>query len=89
MLMQSHETDQSGTTIINLLPALPSEWSTGSVSGLKARGGYEVDIVWSNGALESVSLVSKEAKVCKLRIGDKIIDVELTAGAKQTITEFK
>ena len=89
MLMQSHETDQSGTTIINLLPALPSEWSTGSVSGLKARGGYEVDIVWSNGALESVSLVSKEAKVCKLRIGDKIIDVELTARAKQTITEFK
>ena len=89
MLMQSHETDQSGTTIINLLPALPSEWSTGSVSGLKARGGYEVDIVWSNGALESVSLVSKEAKVCKLRIGDKIIDVELTAGEKQTITELK
>ena len=89
MLMQSHETDQSGTTIINLLPALPSEWPAGSVSGLKARGGFEVDIVWADGILKSVSLMSKEAKACKLRIGDKTIEVELTAGEKQTIIEFK
>jgi len=89
MLMQSHETDESGTTIINLLPALPSEWPTGSVSGLKARGGFEVDIVWNNGALESVSILSKEDKACKLQIGDSIMGVEVSAGNKQTITEFK
>ena len=89
MLMQSHETDESGTTIINLLPALPSEWPTGSVSGLKARGGFEVDIVWNNGALESVSILSKEDKACKLQIGDSIMGVEVSAGNKQAITEFK
>ncbi|PXX25400.1 glycoside hydrolase N-terminal domain-containing protein [Arenibacter sp. ARW7G5Y1] len=89
MLMQSHETDASGTTIINLLPALPSEWPTGSVSGLKARGGFEVDIVWNNGALESVSILSKEDKACKLQIGDSIMGVEVSAGNKQAITEFK
>ncbi len=89
MLMQSHETDASGTTIINLLPALPPEWPTGSVSGLKARGGFEVDIVWNNGALESVSILSKEDKACKLQIGDSIMGVEVSAGNKQTITEFK
>jgi alpha-L-fucosidase 2 len=89
MLMQSHETDDNGINIINLLPALPAEWPTGSVSGLKARGGFEVDMVWGDGILKSVSLLSKEAKACKLRIGNKTIDVELTAGEKQTIIEFK
>ena len=88
-LMQSHETDESGVTIIRLLPALPSEWPTGSVSGLKARGGFEVDVVWRNGALESVSIMSKEDKTCKLQIGDVTMSVEVSAGSKQTITEFK
>ena len=88
-LMQSHETDESGVTIIHLLPALPSEWPTGSVSGLKARGGFEVDVVWRNGALESVSVMSKEDKTCKLQIGDVIMSIEVSAGSKQTITEFK
>ncbi|RTE53919.1 glycoside hydrolase family 95 protein [Arenibacter aquaticus] len=89
MLMQSHETDENGTNIMNLLPALPSEWPKGSVTGLKARGGFEVDIVWSNGALQSVALLSQETKTLKLRIGSKIMEVELAAGEKQTIKEFK
>ena len=44
MLLQSHESD------INLLPSLPNNWPAGSVTGLCARGGYTVDITWTNAA---------------------------------------
>jgi alpha-L-fucosidase 2 len=62
MLMQSHLKE------IHLLPALPDAWASGSISGLKARGGYTLEnLVWKNGKLTTAVLGSKNNGVCKLR----------------------
>ena len=68
MLLQSHLKDKEGTRIIHLLPALPSQWSTGRISGLKARGGFEVDIEWKDGKLISATISSKKGGSCSVQI---------------------
>jgi len=68
MLLQSH------TGEINVLPALPQEWSNGYIYGLKARGGFEIDIDWENHELKKLVVKSFCGNNCKLRYKNKIID---------------
>jgi alpha-L-fucosidase 2 len=76
MLMQS----QAGE--IELLPALPKAWPTGSISGLRARGGYEVGVKWQDGKLVSATVknVSGDGHA-KIRYGNKVVELELKTGA--------
>jgi alpha-L-fucosidase 2 len=74
MLLQSHRGR------LKLLPALPRAWPSGSVRGLRARGGFEVDMAWSAGVLSSVRLVSHAGEPSTLIYGSKSRPIALKRG---------
>ena len=78
MLMQSRLTDRS--TIIELLPALPKEWSNGKVSGLCARGGYEVSFEWKGGKVRDAQIKAKKAGTVTLLYNNQRKTLKLKAG---------
>lgn len=59
MLLHSHRRDAQGGTLIDILPARPSSWKQGRVTGLRARGGYTVDIAWGNGTVKTDGTAGK------------------------------
>ena len=61
MLLQSHAGE------IHLLPALPKAWDTGHVKGLRARGGFEVEMAWENGQLTETKIHSSLGRGCTIR----------------------
>jgi alpha-L-fucosidase 2 len=67
MLLQSHSGE------ISLLPALPSAWNEGEVSGLRARGGFEVSEVWRNCRLVSATITSTLTDTCVVRSKDRLV----------------
>ena len=75
MLLQSHEDNT-----LRVLPALPPQWETGHIKGLKARGGLTVDLYWSNNRLEKVLIQSKIKSNFTLIDQDKRIAVEIKEG---------
>ena len=74
MLLQSHRGE------IHLLPALPSAWKTGSVRGLRARGGYTVDITWKDGALVEAAIRADRDGTVRVRHGGTVTEVKVAKG---------
>ncbi|MEY4387716.1 MAG: hypothetical protein RLY20_2999, partial [Verrucomicrobiota bacterium] len=68
---------QSQNGEIELLPALPKTWATGSVKGLRARGGFEVDVAWRDGKLTAATVRGAKGASCKVRLGGKVVTVTL------------
>jgi alpha-L-fucosidase 2 len=77
MLLQSHRGR------IKLLPALPRAWPRGTVTGLRARGGFELDIRWDAGQLESVVVTNHAGERGTLVYRDKSVSIDIKKGARQ------
>jgi alpha-L-fucosidase 2 len=71
MLLQSHRRTADGTRVVELLPALPDAWPIGSVRGLRARDGFEIDIHWSNGRLDGCTIRSLVGNPLTIKYGDQ------------------
>ncbi|MEO8614292.1 MAG: glycoside hydrolase family 95 protein [Luteolibacter sp.] len=74
MLVQSHEGE------INLLPAIPKDWPEGKVTGLRARGGFEVSLAWKDGKLTAAAIKSTTGSNPEVRYGDRVTTLKLAPG---------
>jgi alpha-L-fucosidase 2 len=80
MIMQDHSGE------LTLLPALPSAWPTGSLTGLRCRGGFGLDVRWRDGVLASAELTSDLGEACVVRLGEAILSLTLPRGGRRTLT---
>jgi alpha-L-fucosidase 2 len=78
MLLQSQNDE------VQLLPALPKAWPNGSVSGLRARGGFDVSLSWKDGALDRATVVSRLGRPLHVRRGDIVRTISTSAGRTYT-----
>ena len=66
MLVQSHQ------DVIRLLPALPAEWQEGSVQGVRARGGFDVDVAWANGRATRATMRAHASRPCRIQAKGRV-----------------
>ena len=85
-LLQSHQTlsEDDSRFLIHLLPAPPPSWQHGRVKGLRARGGFEVDLEWQDGQLTRAAIrnVASPVNQAVIRIGDEIREISVARGAQ-------
>jgi len=79
MLLQSH-VRQGNMYVIDLLPALPSAWPDGKITGLRARGGFDVDLEWKGGRLASAKITSRLGSPARVRYGSTTRDLKAAKG---------
>jgi alpha-L-fucosidase 2 len=80
MLLQSQRGE------VHVLPALPAAWVTGSARGLRARGGYTVDIAWNGGKLGSTTITADRAGAVRVRYGQTVVERPMKGGQTITVT---
>jgi alpha-L-fucosidase 2 len=86
MLLQSHlRAGAPHVNEIDLLPALPREWPTGSVTGLCARGGFVVDITWKDSKLVNATIHSRLGRPCSVKCAGNILLLQTGADASYTL----
>ena len=79
---------QSNGSEIDILPALPSAFANGKVSGLRARGGFEVDIEWADSKLTKAVIKSKAGNTCKVRYKENTTEFETREGRTYTLNNL-
>ncbi len=79
LLVQSH------TGTIELLPALPSDWETGSVKGFKARGGFEVNLEWKEGVLITAEIIGQKGAVGTYKYQGAVHEFEISESGKYIV----
>ncbi|MBQ2812226.1 MAG: glycoside hydrolase family 95 protein, partial [Clostridia bacterium] len=70
MLLQSH-LGKPGERIIEILPALPEAWKSGSICGLKSRGGFTVDIFWKECKATKIKITADKTATLRIKLTDK------------------
>ena len=83
MLIQSRTLPTDGATAkyeIELLPALPSAWPAGNVTGLRARGGFEIDVAWRDHQMTALKVHSITGRTANVRFGKRTTEIELKPG---------
>jgi len=91
MLLQSHLRDQNGDYYLDILPALPTKFANGKITGIVAKGGFELSIEWKNNALKKLQVVSKIGNKLNVRYKGKIVSMKTAKGKKYTfgVGDFK
>lgn len=87
MLLQSHGLDEAGKRIIQILPALPPDWGTGKVTGLRIPGGHSVAIEWQSPVSPRVTLHGARSESVRVQFGREQRFLEL-GPSQNTVLRF-